>query len=404
MWKLAAAANAENPWAVKLPASILVGLSLLASGLNLFSQTKFIPSNPPEMKPLTNHNSPAFQAAKLFMHGVNLGDYLEAGKWGVQVGAEEFVQMKAEGFDHIRIPIGWHRYAGPAPEFTLSPEVFAKADFAVTNALNNKLAVMINIHHFGEFDTNPAAATGKFIAIWKQVAEHYREFPNTLIFELDNEPHQNATTAAINPIYPKVIAEIRKTNPNRTLVVEPGNWGGITELKNLILPPDDNVMVSAHCYDPFFFTHQGTSWTGPDEKVTGFIFPGPPKESLVPDSTLSVSPRVLDTIRNYNTLLTVENPSSAKAFRSKLEFARDWSDYYGRPVHIGEFGCYVKVDPDSRARFYAAFRQAADELHLGWAIWDWSANFRYWDKKNRQPMPGMREALFGKKAGTADSR
>ena len=33
---------------------------------------------------------------------------------------------------------------------------------------------------------------------------------------------------------------------------------------------------------------------------------------------------------------------------------------------------------------------------LGWAIWDWSAGFRYWDQKKGEPLPGMREALFGK--------
>jgi endoglucanase len=37
-----------------------------------------------------------------------------------------------------------------------------------------------------------------------------------------------------------------------------------------------------------------------------------------------------------------------------------------------------------------------DENKLGWAIWDWSAGFRYWDKAKNQPMPGMREALFAK--------
>jgi len=48
-----------------------------------------------------------------------------------------------------------------------------------------------------------------------------------------------------------------------------------------------------------------------------------------------------------------------------------------------------------RARFTAAFRHALDGQKLGWAMWDWSAAFRYWDKKNNQPMPGLHEALFG---------
>ncbi|HLP76593.1 MAG TPA: glycoside hydrolase family 5 protein [Candidatus Paceibacterota bacterium] len=378
------------------PVVLLSLLTLVLTTSLPAAEWDFKASNPPEMQPLTNHSSPAYQTAKLFMHGVNLGDYLEAGRYGVTVKVEEFAQIKAEGFDHVRIPVGWHRYTGDAPDFTLQPEIFAKADFAVTNALNNKLAVMINIHHFGDFDTNPVAATDKFIAIWRQVAAHYRDFPNTLIFELDNEPHQNATTAAVNPIYPKVIAEIRKTNPHRTLVVEPGNWGGIGELKNLILPPDDNIIVSVHSYDPFAFTHQGTSWTGNDAKVTGFEFPGPPEKPLVPDPAANAAPHMLDIVQKYNTLPTDKNPIGPLAFKPKLQYVRAWSDYYGRPVHIGEFGCYYKVDLASRTRYYAEFRKAAAELNLGWAMWDWSANFRYWDTRNNQAVPGMHEALFGK--------
>jgi endoglucanase len=365
---------------------------------NLAAAPAFVPTNPAEMKPLKNHNSPAYQRARLFRHGVNLGDYLEAGRPGLTVEAQEFALIKAEGFDHVRVPIGWHRHAGPAPDFALQPEIFAKVDFVVTNALANKLAVIINIHHFNELDRDPAGATGQFAAIWRQIAAHYQSSPNALAFELDNEPHQSATTAVMNPIYARVIAEIRKTNPHRTLFVEPGNWGNIPELSNLVLPDDDNLIVSAHCYEPFFFTHQGASWGGADVKVTGFQFPGPPAAPLVPDASLNLKLHVLSLIEKYNTLPREENPSSPIAFKPKLEFARAWSDYYGRPVHIGEFGCYVKVDAESRVRFYAAFRQALEDQELGWAIWDWSANFRYWDKKNNQPMPGMREALFGKKS------
>jgi endoglucanase len=361
--------------------------------------TNFVPSNPPAMARIASHHTPAYSAAKMFMRGVNLGDYLESWpvrSWGVTVSADEFAQIKHEGFDHVRVPVGWQHYAGPAPDFRLSPEIFARVDFVVTNALKNNLAVMINIHHFDELDENPTNATDEFLAIWRQITAHYKDFPQQLAFELDNEPHQNATTALMNPIYAQAIAEIRKTNPRRTIFVEPGGWGSINELKNLVLPPDDNVIVSVHCYDPFYFTHQGATWTGGQTPVTGIIFPGPPATPLVPDSSLKLSPALREWIERYNTLPTEENPSSPVAFEEKLKYCRAWSDYYGRPIHLGEFGAYTKSDEQSRVNFYAAFRRACEDEKIGWAIWDWSAGFRYWDKANNRPMPGMREALFGK--------
>jgi endoglucanase len=381
----------------------LLALAALLPGVQLPVQSAddetFTPANSPAMKPITSHDTAAYRAAKHFMRGANLGNYLEVPPgqpWGVTVTADEFAAMKREGFDHVRVPVGWHHYAGPGPDFTLEPKIFSLVDFAVTNALKNKLAVIINIHHFDALDQDPTNATPEFLAIWRQIARHYEKFPKPLAFELDNEPHDHATTAVMNPIYAKAIAEIRRTNPKRTIFVEPGGWGGIGELNKLVLPPDKNIIVSVHCYDPFYFTHQGATWTDGQTPVTGIVFPGPPAQPLVPDPKLQLKNYQLDWIRKYNTLPTDQNPSSPLAFTGKLKFVRAWSDYYGRPVHLGEFGAYTKADEASRVNFYSAFRRACEREKIGWCIWDWSAGFRYWDKANHRPMPGMHEALFGK--------
>ncbi len=378
---------------------LILALAFVSSRAQPAEDVRFKPANPPAMQPLTNHDSPAYRSARLFLHGVNLGNYLEAPpgqNWGVTVAAGEFAAMRREGFDHVRVPVGWHLYAGPAPDFKLSPPIFARADFVVTNALDQHLAVMINIHHFDELDRDPAGTTEEFLKIWRQVAVHYQAFPNPLAFELDNEPHNQATTALMNPIYARAIAEIRQTNPRRTIFVEPGHWGNMDELKNLVLPPDDNVIVSVHCYEPFYFTHQGATWAGPDVKPTGIVFPGPPAQPFVPDARLNLKPWVLDWIKKYNTLPADENPNGPLAFTGKLKSARAWSDYYGRPVHLGEFGAYTKADPASRANYYSAVRRACENNSIGWCIWDWSAGFRYWDPVANRALPGMHAALFGK--------
>jgi endoglucanase len=294
----------------------------------------------------------------------------------------------------MRVPVGWQHYAGPAPDFTLSPEIFSRVDLVVTNALKNELAVMINIHHFNELDENPQDTTKEFLKIWEQIAAYYQKFPKQLAFELDNEPHSHATTALMNPIYAQAIAEIRKTNPDRTIFVEPGNWGSIEELKNLVLPPDDNVIVSIHCYDPFYFTHQGATWTGGETPLTGIKFPGPPAVPLMVDPQMNLKPHLLHWIANYNSLPKDKNPSSRLAFEAKLKYCRAWSDFYGRPIHLGEFGAFTKSDETSRANFYSAMRRTAEQEQIGWCIWDWSAGFRYWDQQKHQALPGLHAALF----------
>jgi endoglucanase len=357
-----------------------------------------VPDDFKDMKRIAARDTPAHQAAKHFLRGANLGNYLEAlpgQDWGARYAAADIRNIKQEGFDHVRLPVGWHHYAGPGPEFKLKPAIFAKADELVNAATKHGLRIIVNIHHFDEFTTNPQAHKAKFLALWRQVADHYAKAPESVAFELLNEPKDAATTTVMNPIYAEAIRLIRQSNPKRTIFVGPGKWNQVSELAQLRLPDDDNLIVTVHSYDPFYFTHQGATWAGPDVKpLAGIRYPGPPAQPLVLPAGVKLSPGVKDWLSRYNTLPAEQNPCGPRAFRGVVRLAKQWSDYYGRPVHVGEFGCYIKADAQSRARYLGDFRRALEEAGLGWALWDWKAGFRYWDPKANRPEPGLREALF----------
>lgn len=357
-----------------------------------------IPEGHAAMRPITRNDSPAHQALQMFRRGANAGNYLEvppSQNWSVPHSPDDIAQMKKEGFDHVRIPIAWHHYTGPAPEFTIAPGIFEKVDVLLNAAREQNLGAIVNLHHFDPLNDDPAGEKPRFLAIWRQVAARYAASPSNVAFELLNEPHTKATTEVMNGIYAEAIAEIRKTNPKRTIFVGPSRWNQASELPLMLLPDnDDNLIVTLHCYDPFFFTHQGASWVSRSDSVTGVVFPGPPKEPLkVPDDTKQ---DLRDWVQQYNTLPAEQNPSSAEAFDRALNLAEKWSEYYGRPIHWGEFGAYTKSDDASRARYYEAFRRAAEAAGHGWAIWDWRAGFRYWEASKNAPAPGLREALFAR--------
>ncbi|MCU0783888.1 MAG: glycoside hydrolase family 5 protein [Verrucomicrobia bacterium] len=358
------------------------------------------PTNFTDMARITNTNSAAHVAARKFMRGVNLGNYLEAPlgeDWGGHYGTNDFVWIRGEGFDHVRLPMAWHYYCGPSPNYTISNSIYGKADFLVTNALNRGLNVIVNIHHFDDFTSDPAAWTDKFYSIWQQLATHYSNFPSGLAFELINEPKAAATTTALNPIYAEAIQRIRAISPARTIFVGPGQWNSIDQLGALRLPDtDENLVVTVHSYEPFYFTHQGASWTMPDTATTNIVFPGPPPTPATPAP--GISSWATNWLNDYNTTPAEANPSSPAAFRGPLLIAKQWGDYYGRPVHVGEFGCYATYAPtNSRVRFYQEMRQRMDELGLGWAMWDWKAGFHYWKQTGNtgQPdPPALRDAIF----------
>jgi endoglucanase len=355
-----------------------------------------------DMKRIESKNTPAHTAAKRFLRGANLGNGLEAPpgqNWGVRYTTTDLHHIRAEGFDHVRIPIGWHHYAGPGPDYLLDPKIFQKVDALVGPAMREGLNVLINIHHFDDFTSDPKTLTPKFHAIWRQIAAHYAKTPGGLAFELLNEPRDAATTEVINPIFAETIRQIRKTNPVRTIVVGPGQWNGISELPNLRVPDNDlNLIVTVHCYDPFQFTHQGADWTGnsPDRRVVGIVFPGPPRTPLIPDPNLKLSPDFREWINMYNSQPREVNPCGTRVIDAAVAQIKEWSAHYGRPVYLGEFGAYTKADTASRAHYYRAFREALESAGIGWAIWDWKAGFRYWNEETNKPEPGMREALFGR--------
>ena len=114
---------------------LTVLLVLVAAACPVLAQTSGV--NPAELRRITSRDTPAHRAATRYLRGTNLGNYLEAPPgqdWGAHYSEQDFIHVKAEGFDHVRLPVAWHHYAGGAPEFKLSNDIFAKADFLVTNA------------------------------------------------------------------------------------------------------------------------------------------------------------------------------------------------------------------------------------------------------------------------------
>ncbi len=334
-------------------------------------------------------DTPAHRALARLKRGVNLGNGWEAspsGSWGVKFTTEDIDHIADEGFDHIRVPVGWHFHLKPKDgAFEIDPAFLAEIEPVLRRALERKLHVFLNWHHFHDFTNDPAAHLDRFTGGWEAIARHFQSWPPGLFFELLNEPCDALTTGVANPIYRETIGVIRRTNPQRLLVVSPGHWGIVGELGNLRLPDDDDrIAVTVHCYEPFHFTHQGANWVG-FEELLGVRYPGPPESPLkIPDS-LRENQGVRSFLERYNHASGDQNPSSARVVRNLLDTAREWSIHFGRPVHLGEFGAHHAGDTASRSRYLSDVRHLAEERGIPWTLWEWKAGFGYWDPQNRQP-------------------
>lgn len=201
-----------------------------------------------------------------FGAGVNFGNALEApeeGSWGVTI-QESYVEAIADaGFQTVRLPVKWSGHADLTAPYTLDPVFLARVDEVVSWILERDLNVIIDLHHYDEMSDDPAAHVTRWLAIWRQVAEHYAEAPESVAFELMNEPNSALGDELWNQMVGQALAVVRETNPTRWVVVGPTGWNSIGALPGLQWPDDDRLVVTVHYYDPFEFTHQGAEWTDP---------------------------------------------------------------------------------------------------------------------------------------------
>ncbi|MDR1689041.1 MAG: glycoside hydrolase family 5 protein [Clostridiales bacterium] len=279
-----------------------------------------------------------------FRRGVNMGNMLEApkeGEWGSFVRDEYFELIADAGFDHVRIPVKWS--ANLDGENVIRQEFMDRVTHVVDEALSNGLGVILNVHHFDEIHNAPSTNKEKLFAIWRQISERFKDRPNDkLMFEILNEPNGQLTSSVYNPIQNECISIIRKTNPERKILVSGGNWGSYTDLINMVLPADDNLVASFHYYDPFGFTHQGADWTSPIPPL-GVTWNGTEEEKRAVEST----------------------------FRQ----IKAWSEAAKIPVVCGEFGAYEKADLASRERWTTFVREMAEKYGFAFDYWEFNSGF-----------------------------
>jgi endoglucanase len=328
--------------------------SLLAAGFALVAAWPAVPAG---TKPAPDVHA----ANRKLGRGINLGNALEApneGEWGVRLKAEYFKAIKDAGFDTVRLPVRWSAHADAAAPYTIDPKFAARVDWAIEQALANRLNIIVNVHHYGDMDSDPDKHLPRLAGMWDQIAARYRDRPAGVVFELLNEPHDKLTAAKWNAAVPKLLAVVRQTNPGRPVIVGPVQWNSIARLDQLELPADDrNLIVTVHFYDPFQFTHQGAPWVKEAAQWKGRKWSGTDTEQ--------------------------------EAIRKPLERAAAWAKTHDRPLFLGEFGAFEAADSESRARWTRFVAREAERRGFSWAYWEFCSGFGAYDPK----MDTWRESL-----------
>jgi endoglucanase len=283
--------------------------------------------------------------------GINMGNMLEApheGEWGLFVQEEYFDLIKEVGFDFVRLPVRWSTHAAQAVPYTIDPAFFGRVDEVVNWALERDLAIIVDFHHYEEIMREPQGNKDRYLSIWKQVAEHYKDYSSNLVFELLNEPNDQLNASLWNQYLGEALMTIRETNPTRDVVIGPTNWNAYDWVSSLDVPDDEHLIVTFHYYLPFQFTHQGAEWVEGSDLWLG---------------------------------TTWEASEAEKAeITAHFDSVADWAKRHNNiRILLGEFGAYSKADIDSRLRWTDFVSREAERHGFAWAYWEFASGFGIYD-------------------------
>ncbi len=230
-----------------------------------------MPADESEMRPVTS-----LELSKEMGIGWNIGNSLDAvggeTHWGnPQISKRLIDSVKHAGFNSVRIPVAWSKFSNER-DYIIEDYFMLRVETVVNYVLDNEMYAIINIH-WDEGWMQPTyddeyAVNYRLNAMWKQIASHFRDYDDHLLFAGTNEvlvtgeygtPLEENYTVQ-NGFNQNFVTTVRNTggrNVFRHLIVQGYNTNIDHTINFARIPKDtveDRLFMEVHYYDPYNFT------------------------------------------------------------------------------------------------------------------------------------------------------
>lgn len=311
--------------------------------------------------------------------GWNLGNHFDAYNngvsgetaWGNPKATQATMnKVKAAGFSTVRIPVTWMGHIGAAPDYKIDEKWLNRVAEVVGYAEAAGLNAIVNMHHDGADSKNwldiktaakdPAVhqqILDQVSAMWRQIADKFKDKGDFLIFEAFNEIHDGGwgwgenrndggkQYQCLNEWNQAFVDAVRASggeNANRILGIPAYCTNVDIAVQTFVMPEDvveGRLIMAVHCYDPYDYTLPATKseWghtADESKKVSG-------------DNEADLK-RVFEKI--YNNFIKK-----------------------GIPVYMGEFGCVNRATEREQAfqQYYLKYyAKLAKTYFVPSIIWD----------------------------------
>lgn len=273
-------------------------------------------------------------------------DYAKDGEtaWGNPKTTPEMIQAVCDaGFNAVRIPVTWGEHMNGD---TIDTAWLDRVQEIVDYAYDRDMIVILNMHHddytwFRPVESEYSANSAKLCSIWKQICSRFGDYGDRLIFEGMNEPRTvgsaNEWTGGtheerviINKYEQDFVDTVRASggnNEKRALIVT--SYAASFDsgaVNDVVIPDDDNIIVSIHYYSPWDFANGDTTQWGSDS----------------------------------------DKAELEAGFRTLKEKFAD----KGTPVIIGEYGTTAASTDDVRSGYFEYYISSAAKYGIKCFVWD----------------------------------
>ena len=275
-----------------------------------------------------------------------------------------FRLIKEAGFNHVRINLHPFRDGKLGADHKLRAAWFDVLDWAVKHALANRLMVILDLHEFQAMGGDPAGNKERFLAVWRQIAEHCKDAPDDVLFEILNEPNKKLTPELWNPMLREALGD----HPP----IEPAPHGGRRA-----------DLVEQH--------------QGPGQARTARGGPEPDRHGpLLQPVPVHAPGRAFAGLKDKTGVPWNGTEKEQQAIVKDFDKAQAWAEKHHRPIYLGEFGVYDKADTASRVRWTSFVTRQAEKRGWSWAWWQFDGDFVLYDVRQDHWVEPIRDALVPK--------
>jgi hypothetical protein len=256
---------------------------------------------------------------------------------------DDVVFLRKAGINLVRLPLNYRHFEDDAAPFKYKPSGFARLDAVLAACEAHGIYAVLDLHsvqgwqnvHWHSDNASrlglfwqDASSQDRFVALWQEFARRYKGRAVVAGYDLVNEPCTGVTRGdypynidvnyrprwdPINAVYRRVIAEIRKIDPDHIIFLEGDNYA--KQFSGLEPPMGGNIAANSHNYT--------TPGFGPGR------YPG----AITPRSGAAAGqPQVWDAARLEKSFLETEGYI--------------WAQQHDIPLWVSEFGAVYNGAPE----------------------------------------------------------